>query len=196
MKETDFEAYCREQTRKDLLNCLFNIIKDENGNFRIEHNYYLDENGKLAWHYDFDEWYDKKNCFGCRFCYIHGHHVHCTKAWELFGYNRICNIVRCDAEDIVEPLTLIKSQAEMIEYFDRIFNYFGYVDDWARYCGIDVSQYYDDETGEELEVPTAKKHFENGGTIKKLPDKYPVVVWYDINCERPLEMLYVGTETL
>lgn len=104
-------------------------------------------------------------------------------------------IANCDAYEPVFPLTIIKSEKEMVDFIDKVQNFFGCPEDYEAYFGF--KRNWDGETGDILE--TVQEYYARGGKFNDIPDKYPCVVYFGVadfdgmrGYDKKLDWIYIG----
>lgn len=105
----------------------------------------------------------------------------------------------CDAYSPVFPLNIIKSENEMVDFIEKVQNFFGCPEDYEAYFGFERK--WDEDTGDILE--SVKEYYARGGEFKDIPDKYPCVIYFgvvDFNGNRghdeKLDWIYIGEEEI
>ena len=103
----------------------------------------------------------------------------------------------CDAYTPVRPLTIIKSEEDMIKFIEKTENFFGCVEEYESYYGFERK--WDEETDEVLE--TVREYYNRGGKFENIPDKYPCVIYFsytDLDNESyekdGLKWIYIGED--
>lgn len=143
-----------------------------------------------------------KNCARCIHYIYLGNTSNCTIRTSLENCPKHSFIpshwnANCDAYSPVYPLNIIKSKNEMINFIEKVENFFGCPEDYEAYFGFERK--WDEDTGDILE--SVKEYYERGGEFKNIPDKYPSVIyfgvadfdgnrWYD----EKLDWIYIGDE--
>ena len=101
----------------------------------------------------------------------------------------------CDAYSPIYPLSIIKSETEMIDFIEKVHNFFGCPEDYEAYFGFERN--WDEETGDILE--SVKEYHERGGEFKEVPDKYPSVIYFGVadfdgnrGNDEKLDWIYIG----
>jgi hypothetical protein len=140
---------------------------------------------------------DTKNCGRC----IHRCYKDCTIRTALENLPEYHFIpyywnANCDAYTPVWPLTLIKSEKEMVDFIAKAENFFGGPEDYEAYFGFERKW---DEKGDGDILETTMEYYDRGGKFKSIPDKYPCVVYFGIvdfdgnrGIDEKLDWIYVG----
>lgn len=81
---------------------------------------------------------------------------------------------KCDAYNPIEALSIIHSKDEMIDFVEKVENFFDCPEDYDYYFGFDRK--CDEETGEILE--SLREYYNRGGEFTNIPNKYPCVVYF------------------
>ena len=104
-------------------------------------------------------------------------------------------VANCDAYSPVFPLTIIKSEKEMVSFIEKVQNFFGCPEDYEAYFGFERN--WDWQTGDILE--TVQEYYARGGKFKDIPDKYPCVVYFGVadfdgmrSRDEKLDWIYIG----
>lgn len=193
-----------DENKNFLVNKYRDIVENEDGSYRLEPIYKFDENGELKFT-GHKANKDNELCKRCWRCIYH----------EEYDYRKICSlrkkieniprdiivysscIASCDAENVVEPLCIIRSMDEMITYIERAECMFKCPDDYDEYFGM--KRKFNETKGEYVE--TVREYYKCGGKFRKIPDRFPVVVFFDLamsgvdvfdHCG--LEWIYIGGE--
>ena len=98
-------------------------------------------------------------------------------------------VANCDAYEPVFPLNIVESEKEMVNFIDKVCNFFGCPEDYEAYFGFERK--WDEATGDILE--TVKEYYDRGGEFKDIPERYPCVVDFDVN-KKQLDWIYIGEE--
>lgn len=195
MKHKAFEEFKKEldeENRKFMLTQLKNIVVGEDGEYRLQNNYYLDEYGKM---HDVVPYDKKKPCWMCwNGRQFYNNNINCRIFNSLNGIdeneNRFIDseshVVECAAFCKTEKLNIVRSMDDMIEFVKRVESFWRGSYGFDDYFGLDMKH---DECGNLVE--TIDEYFARGGKSSVIPDKYPAVVSFDLNCEEPLEWIYI-----
>lgn len=104
-------------------------------------------------------------------------------------------VANCDAYEPVFPLNIIKSEKEMVDFIEKVHNFFGCPEDYEAYFGFERN--WDEATGDILE--TVQEYYARGGKFKDIPDKYPCVVYFGVadfdgmrGRDEKLDWIYIG----
>ena len=192
-----------DENRDFYLNILRSIVKTDDG-YCLQKVYDEDENGKMILTEESEKNPNKnqfsKNCYRC----LHSSNEDCllrTKLENLPENHVIpCHwIANCDAYSPAFPLNIIKSKEEMIEFIEKVENFFDCPENYDYYFGLDRK--WDEETGEILE--TVREYYDRGGKFEKIPDKFPCVIYFgllDFEVLKPndekLDWIYIGEENV
>ena len=141
--------------------------------------------------------YFSKNCYRClhsaldEVCLLRTKLENCPKHHYIPCYF----VANCDAYSPMFPLNIIKSKEEMIEFIEKVENFFDCPENYDYYFGLDRK--WDEETGEILE--TVREYYDRGGKFEKIPDKFPCVIYFgllDFQVLKPndekLDWIYIG----
>lgn len=181
------------------LNTLRSIVKTDDG-YCLQKVYDEDKNGKIIQTEEdknnSNKNYFSKNCYRC----LHSSNENCllrTKLENLPENHFIpCHwIANCDAYLPLHPLNIINSKEEMIDFIEKVQNFFSCPEDYEFYFGFERK--WDEETGDILE--STREYYNRGGEFKGIPDKFPCVIYFGIvdyeagkpNDER-LDWIYIG----
>lgn len=95
------------------------------------------------------------------------------------------------------PLTIIKSEKEMIAFIAKAQNFFGCPEDYESYFGF--NRRWNEDTGEILE--STREYYDRGGKFENIPDKYPCVIYFGVvdfdgarGHDEKLNWIYIGKE--
>ena len=106
-------------------------------------------------------------------------------------------VANCDAYSPVFQLNIIKSEKEMVDFIDKVQNFFGCPEDYEAYFGFERN--WDEETGDILE--SVQEYYARGGKFKDIPDKYPCVIYFGVadfgdmrGYNEKLDWIYIGEE--
>ena len=188
-----------------LLNLYKDIVRTEDG-YRLQKTWEEDENGKLQKTSEHKNNQNQneltKSCARCI------HYI------ELCGTNKCvirtslenCPansfipsswVANCDAYEPVFPLNIIKSEKEMVDFIEKVHNFFGCPEDYEAYFGFERN--WDEATGDILE--TVREYYARGGKFKDIPDKYPCVVYFGVadfdgmrGRDEKLDWIYIGEQ--
>ena len=101
----------------------------------------------------------------------------------------------CDAYSPVFPLNVIKSEAEMIDFVEKVQNFFGSPEDYENYFGFERK--WNEDTGEILE--STREYYDRGGKFENIPGKYPCVIYFGVvdfdgkrDRDEKLDWIYIG----
>lgn len=104
-------------------------------------------------------------------------------------------VANCDAYEPVFPLSIIKSENEMIDFIEKAQNLFDCPEDYEAYFGFERK--WDEDTGDILE--SVKEYCDRGGKFKNIPDKYPCVIYFGVadfdgmrGHDEKLDWIYIG----
>lgn len=104
-------------------------------------------------------------------------------------------VANCDAYSPVYPLNIIRSEKEMVDFIDKVQNFFGCPEDYEAYFGFERN--WDEATGDILE--TIQEYYARGGKFKDIPDKYPCVIYFGVadfdgmrGRNEKLDWIYIG----
>lgn len=173
--------YCLQKTYEE----------DENGNIKKtpEHKANLNQN-ELT-----------KSCANCIHFIYFGSTSNCTIRASLeknIPKNAIMPsywVANCDAYSPVFPLNIIKSEKEMVDFIERVQNFFSCQEDYEAYFGFERK--WDEETGDILE--TVQEYYARGGKFKDIPDKYPCVIYFGVadfdgmrGRDEKMDWIYIG----
>lgn len=81
---------------------------------------------------------------------------------------------KCDAYTPIPALSIIHSKDEMVDFIEKVENFFECPEDYENYFGFERK--WNEETGEILE--TIRGYYNRGGELKNIPDKYPSVIYF------------------
>lgn len=170
-------------------NNLFSIVKIGN-EYCLRNAYQKSDDGKLHLLYGDSETAqnDIKCCHRC----IYRKGSFCELCEKLVSQNSKGNhfaikqsfIVRCDAYEPIKALTYIGCKEDMIQFIEKVQNFFPCVEDYEMYFGFERK--WNEETGEILE--TIREYYDRGGEFDCIPDKYPCVIYFglaDVNANSP-----------
>lgn len=181
------------------VNCLRNIIKTSDGNYELQPVYELvgDEIFESESNKNNPTNKDEKNCYicvhhdSCNNCLIRTklenlpHNYYIQDHWQN----------KCDAYTPVHALNIIHSEEEMIEFIEKVENFFDSPESYEWYFGFERA--YDEERNEFME--TIREYYDRGGKFTNIPGKYPCVIYFsygDVSNsyfkETDLQWIYIG----
>lgn len=160
------------------LNCLKNIVKTKDGKYELQPVYEL-VGDKILETEENKNNPTSKNDKQCCLCIYHDICNNClmrTKLERLPKYQYIPDHYqnKCDAYTPIHALSVISSKDEMIDFIEKVENFFRCPEDYESYFGI--CRNYNEETGEVLE--TTREYYNRGGKFNNIPDIYPCVVYF------------------
>lgn len=164
------------------LNLSKNIIKTEKG-YELQ-NAYIEVTGndgnktiKATNTSDFEH-----NCSICIYSEIVPHYATGCKLRKKLenllpgqGFIPSSWVNRCEAYTSVTPLTIIKSEEEMIQFIENTEDLFGCPEEYESFYGFE-RKWDEDGTGEILE--TTREYYNRGGKFSEIPDRYPCVIYF------------------
>lgn len=162
-------------------NNLYCVVKIGN-EYHLRNAYQKSDDGKFHLLYESSETaHDGIKC--CHRC-IHHKGSFCALCERLINQNSKGNhfavkqsfIIRCDAYESIEALTYISSQEEMIQFIEKVENFFPCAEDYEMYFGFERK--WNEETGDILE--TVREYYNRGGKFDCIPEKYPCVVYFGL----------------
>lgn len=188
-----------ESNKNFFLHHLKNIVKTDTG-YELQAPYdENEENDDVKISQAVKSTYNDKKC--CDICIYHitgrfsGSCIIREKLDSNLSYAHWNNL--CDAYTPVHPLTVIKSEKDMIQFIEKTECFFGCAEEYEAYYGFERK--WDEETGEVLE--TVREYYNRGGKFENIPDKYPCVIYFsytDLDNESyekdNLKWIYVGEE--
>lgn len=187
------------KNRDYFLNQCKDIIKTDSG-YSLQNVYKEDDDGNLIKtserknNPNNNHYY--KNCYRCTYsndenCLLRTELENCPKN----RYIPFCLVENCDAYSPIYPLNIIKSENEMIDFIEKMENFFDCPESYDSYFGFERK--WDEETGEILE--TVREYYDRGGGFTNIPDKFPCVIYFgivDFEGERrwndKLDWIYIG----
>ena len=179
------------------LNIYKNIIKTDSG-YSLQKAYEEDEDGNIretseSRSNENNNSFDK-HCFCCMHrdneaCMIRSVLENCSDN-SFIPYRWVG---KCDAYHPINPLNIIKSEEDMIDFMENTERFFGCPEEYEDYYGF--KRKYDEETGEILE--TTREYYDRGGSFKNIPDKFPSVIYFDVveydrSIGWKLDWIYIG----
>lgn len=190
-----------DTNKKFLVNGYRDIVKNEDGTYRLEPIYELDENNKLKFtgrkaHND-NEF--NKRCWRCVHHFESNRNPDCLLRTKIDSlpkniHSRCSSVANCDGEDVIKPFCIIHSIDEMVNYIERAECMFLDPDGYEDYFGIKRTLNKEDEYAE-----TVREYYDRGGEFEKIPDKYPSVIFFDLAMSGidiydhyGLEWIYIG----
>lgn len=188
--------------KKFLVNGYRDIVKNEDGSYRLEPVYKFDDNNELKYLGQKAKNNNEleKRCWRCVYHFGSNNIPDCMLRTEMDNpqenIHRHCGFVaNCDAEDVIEPFCIINSMDEMVSYIERAECMFDCSEDYENYFGMEREITEDENTFAE----TVREYYECGGRFEKIPDKYPSVIFFelalggiDIYDHYELEWIYIG----
>lgn len=191
-------------------NFYLNLYKDivlVNGEYCLQTPYKEDENGNIVKTPEHESNPNKnalsKSCARCIHFIYCGSFGNCTIRTSLeknipehsfIPSNWVAN---CDAYEPVFALNIIKSKNEMVDFIERVQNFFDCPEDYESYFGFERN--WDEETGDILE--SVKEYYERDGEFKNIPDRYPCVVYFGVadfdgnrGRNEKMDWIYIGNE--
>lgn len=177
------------------------IVKNDDGSFRLVHRCIPGDNDSYVkfvytGRHNYNELEHNGYCYKCKYCELNHPFNICSIRTNL--ENIQSNIIfpthyvaNCDAYDPIEYLNIIHDRSEMINFIEMIQQYFGCPEYCEKYFGFTPN--VNDSTGEILE--TVKEYYERGGEFSNIPDKYPCVIYFqidNINIHEKLKWIYIG----
>ena len=189
------------------LNLYKDIVKVGN-EYHLQKTYEEDENGKLkktlehATNPTQNEL--TKNCDRCIHFVYCGSLSNCTIRTALENCDAHSFIpsnwnANCDAYTPIFALNKIESENEMIDFIEKVQNFFGCPEDYEAYFGFERN--WDEETGYILE--SVKEYYDRGGKFEDIPDKYPCVIYFGVadfnglrGRDEKLDWIYIGEEDI
>lgn len=196
-----------DHDRNFYLNLYKDIVKVDNG-YRLQKTYEEDENGKLKKTYEHKTNPNQneftKSCGRCIHFIYCGPLSNCTIRTALEN----CDVhsfipsnwnANCDAYTPIFALNKIESENEMIDFIDKVQNFFGCSEDCEAYFGFERN--WDEETGDILE--SVKEYYDRGGKFENIPDRYPCVIYFGVadfdgnrGCDEKLDWIFIGEEDI
>ncbi len=192
-----------DTNKKFLVNGYRDIVKNEDGTYNLEPIYELDENNELKYtgrKANNDNELDKR-CWRCVHHFGNDFNPDCLLRTKMDNlpeniHSRCSSVANCDGEDVVEPFCIIHSMDEMFNYIEKAQCMFVDLDSYEDYFGMKRKLDEEDEYAE-----TVREYYEHGGKFKGIPDKYPVVIFFDLAMSGidiydhwGLEWIYIGNE--
>lgn len=192
-----------DHDRDFYLNLYKDIVKVDNG-YHLQKTYEEDENGKLKKTYEHKTNPNQneftKSCGRCIHFIYCGSLSNCTIRTALEN----CDVhsfipsnwnANCDAYTPIFALNKIESENEMIDFIDKVQNFFGCPEDYEAYFGFERN--WDEETGDILE--SVKEYYDRGGKFENIPDRYPCVIYFGVVdfdgnrlCDEKMDWIYIG----
>lgn len=121
-----------------------------------------------------------KDCAACIHSSKHRNTYLCTLRMKLDEYPNFLRTIdyvhNCDAYEYIEPLTVIRSEEEMIQFIEKTEKFFPCPEEYESYYGFERK--WDEETGEILE--TVGEYYNRGGKFEYFPNKYPCVIYFGL----------------
>ena len=194
-------------TEKQNINFLLkqykDIVKNDDGSFRLAHRCILGDNDSYVKFVDtgvhnHNELEHECYCYKCKHCELTHPFNICSMRTNLENIQSNITfpthyVANCDAYDPIEYLNIICDKSEMINFIEMIQQYFGCIEYCEKYFGFSLN--VDDDTGKILE--TIREYYERGGEFANIPDKYPCVIYFpidNINVHEKLKWIYIGEE--
>ena len=194
--------YVDDHNKNFFLNLYKDIIRTDDG-YCVRATYEEDENGELHAVDGHDISRELvHDCARCIHFIYYGNYSNCTirTALEKCQSNSFVPahwVANCDAYSPVFPLSVIKSKTEMIDFVDKVENFFGCAEDYEAYFGIERN--WNENTGEILE--STKEYYNRGGKFENIPDKYPCVIYFGLadfdgkrGRDKKLDWIYIGED--
>lgn len=156
---------------------LKNIVKIDEG-YKLQNVYTIENNYIVRTKEDIDNPTDKDS-HNCYVCIYHDACNNCLMRTKLENLSKIHFIPdhyqnKCDAYTPIHALSIINSKDEMIDFIEKVENFFGCPEDYEDYFGMDRN--WDENTYEALE--TIREYYNRGGEFTNIPDKYPSVIYF------------------
>lgn len=185
------------------LNLLKDIVKTDTG-YCLQKTYEENENGTLrktaehATNPTQNEF--TKSCARCINYIYCGHFGNCTIRTALENCQKNSFIpsnwvANCDAYSPIYPLNIIKSETEMVDFINKVQNFFDCPEDYESYFGFERK--WDEDTGDILEE--VAEYYNRGGKFENIPDKYPCVIYFSVadfdglrGRDEKLDWIYIG----
>lgn len=122
-----------------------------------------------------------KICFSC----IHSTELSSSRICEIRSKlngnpKRLClssYVHNCDACEYIEPLTVVHSEKEMIQFIEKTENFFPCIEYYESYYGF--HRKWDEEGNGEI-LETVGEYYSRGGKFTYIPNKYPSVVYFGL----------------
>lgn len=187
----------RQNNISFLLNKYKDIVKNDDGSFRLAHRCISGDNDSYVKFVDtgvhnYNE--VEHNCYKCKYCETGHPFNYCLLRTNLEDSSTkipVNYVANCDAYEPIEYLNIIHDKREMINFIEMVQQYFDCPEYCEEYFGFSPNA--DDDTGEVLE--TIREYYEHGGEFANIPDKYPCVIYFpidDIDIYKKLEWIYIG----
>lgn len=192
-------------TEQDNINFLLNkykdIVKNDDGSFRLAHRCIPGDNDSYVRFVDtgvhsHNEIEHNCYCYKCKHCELNYPFDYCILRTTLENSSikiPIHYIANCDAYDPIECFNAIHNICDMVKFIEMVKNRFKCPEDCEKYFGFTLN--VNDSTGKALE--TVKEYYERGGEFNNIPDKYPCVIYFpigNIDIHKKLEWIYIGEE--
>lgn len=122
-----------------------------------------------------------KVCYSC----IHSTALRASHVCEILrrlnsNSNRLylsSYVHNCDACEYVYPLTIVRSEEDMIQFVEKTINFFPNPESYETYYGFERK--WDEEGNGEI-LETVREYYNRGGKFKHIPDKYPSVIYFGL----------------
>lgn len=191
-------------TEKQNINFLLNkykdIIKNDDGTFRLAHRCIAGDNDKPVHFVDTGVHNHnelKHNCYRCKHCNLNHPFDYCLLRTSLENSSikiPVHYVANCDAYDPIECLNVIRNKNEMVSFIEMVQKYFDCPEYCESYFGFKLK--VDEYTGEVIE--TIGEYYERGGEFINIPDRYPCVIYFPkvdldvIAQESNIKWIYIG----
>ena len=189
----------RENNISFLLNKYKDIVKNDDGSFRLAHRCISGDNDSYVKFVDtgvhnYNEF--EHNCYKCKHCETSHPFDFCLLRTSLEDSSiKIPThyVANCDAYNLIEYLNLIYDKSEMINFIEMVQQYFNCPEYCKEYFGFTPK--VNEDTGEILE--TIREYYERGGEFTNIPDKYPCMIYFpfdNVDSYDKLKWIYIGEE--